>query len=100
MTSHQHRLSTRSMASVAASNAVSNEDEEEAYSYVEDLSSLSDNVVIITTEASDDKDISNVHNRGRSVQGMILSPECTMWKLCSSYVILRALCLSKNSGRV
>ena len=72
MTSHQHRLSTRSMASVAASNAVSNEDEEEAYSYVEDLSSLSDNVVIITTEASDDKDISNVHNRGRSVQGIIL----------------------------
>ena len=70
------------MASVAASNAVSNEDEEEAYSYVEDLSSLSDNVVIITTEASDDKDISNVHNRGRSVQGIILLLECsTMWKL-------------------
>ena len=81
MTSHQHRLSTRSMASVAGSNAVSNEDEEEAYSYVEDLSSLSDNVVIITTEASDDKDISNVHNRGRSVQGIILLLECTMWKL-------------------
>lgn len=73
MTSHQHRLSTRSMASVAA---VTNEDEEEAYSYVEDLSSLSDNVVIITTEASDDKDISNVHNRGRSVQGMILLQKC------------------------
>ena len=70
MTSHQHRLSTRSMASTAST--ASNEDEEEAYSLVEDLSSLSDNVVIITTAAPEDKVASDEHiGRGRHVQGIL-----------------------------
>ena len=63
MTSHQQRLSTRSMAS-APSNP--NEDEEEAYSLVEDFT---DNVVIITTASAvpEDKDQGG---RGRSIQGI------------------------------
>ena len=59
---------------MASASTNPNEDEEEAYSLVEDLSSLSDNVVIITTAsaASEDKDVSEEHHqggRGRSIQG-------------------------------
>ena len=75
MTSHQHRLSTRSMASAAST--ASNEDEEEAYSLVGDLSSLSENVVIITTTSatSDEKEAVDDHSgRGRHIQGTYRRP--------------------------